>query len=103
MFEKKSQKGESKTTEESLGVFRPAKGTAKVIIGNGVTLKGDITEADEVDHDLTVLISIVAINLVINRINHQGQSGVRIVSLAHTATEVHDELDIIILLLCHKH
>ena len=29
-------------------VFRPAKGSAKVIIGNGVKFKGEITDADEV-------------------------------------------------------
>ena len=29
-------------------VFRPAKGNAKVIIGNGVSITGEIKKADEV-------------------------------------------------------
>ena len=42
MFEKKTQ-NEDKL--DSMGVFRPTKGSAKVIIGNGVKLKGEITDA----------------------------------------------------------
>ena len=38
-------------TKDDLGVFRPAKGSAKVIIGNGVKFKGEITDADEVQVD----------------------------------------------------
>ena len=37
--------------QNDLGVFRPAKGSAKVIIGNGVKFKGEITIADEVQVD----------------------------------------------------
>ena len=33
---------------EKVDVFRPAKGSAKVIIGNGVKFKGEITNADEI-------------------------------------------------------
>ena len=44
MFEKNKKNQDS--DDGSMGVFRPAKGSAKVIIGNGVTLKGDITQAD---------------------------------------------------------
>ena len=50
MFEKKSKSNETNTStsEDSYGVFRPAKGSAKVVIGNGVRIKGEITNADEV-------------------------------------------------------
>ena len=43
MFEKKLP-----VTNDKPDVFRPAKGSSKVIIGNGVKLKGEITDADEV-------------------------------------------------------
>ena len=51
MFEKKSIKEESVKTNDSLNVFRPTKGSAKVVIGNGVKIKGEITDADEVQID----------------------------------------------------
>ena len=51
MFEKKSIKEESVKTDDSLNVFRPTKGSAKVVIGNGVKIKGEITDADEVQID----------------------------------------------------
>ena len=51
MFEKKSTKEESVKTDDSLNVFRPTKGSAKVVIGNGVKMKGEITDADEVQID----------------------------------------------------
>ena len=43
MFEKKSN---NNSPEEDLGVFKPAKGTSKVIIGQGVKIKGEILNAD---------------------------------------------------------
>ena len=46
MFEKKLPSSNDKPD-----VFRPAKGSSKVIIGNGVKLKGEITDADEVQID----------------------------------------------------
>jgi len=62
MFEKKTQ-GEDKL--DSLGVFRPAKGSAKVIIGNGVKLKGEITDADEVQIDGNADITVNTDNLIV--------------------------------------
>ena len=46
MFDKKSD-----THTESASVFRPAKGSSKVIIGEGVFIKGEITNANEVQID----------------------------------------------------
>ena len=50
MFDKKKD-----STREELGekndVFRPAKGSSKVIIGEGVNIKGEITNAEEVQID----------------------------------------------------
>ena len=63
MFEKKSP--DSKNSEDKLGVFRPAKGSAKVIIGNGVKLKGEITDADEVQIDGNADITVSADNLIV--------------------------------------
>ena len=60
MFEKKSPSSNDKPD-----VFRPAKGSAKVIIGNGVKLKGDITDADEVQIDGTADITMSADNLIV--------------------------------------
>ena len=48
-----------------MGVFRPAKGSAKVIIGNGVTLKGDITQADEVQIDGNADVTMKTDNLIV--------------------------------------
>ena len=47
MFDKKKDNSEfeDKSTND---VFRPAKGDAKVVIGNGVTITGEIKKADEV-------------------------------------------------------
>ena len=39
------------TADEKNNVFRPAKGSSKVIIGEGVTIKGEITNAEEVQID----------------------------------------------------
>jgi cytoskeletal protein CcmA (bactofilin family) len=47
MFDKKNES----STIDSASVFRPAKGSSKVIIGEGVTLKGEITNANEVQID----------------------------------------------------
>ena len=47
MFEKKNESNTSTTTD----VFRPAKGSAKVVIGHGVTITGEIKKADEVQID----------------------------------------------------
>ena len=60
MFEKKPT-----TSNDQPDVFRPAKGSSKVIIGNGVKLKGDITDADEVQIDGTADITMSADNLIV--------------------------------------
>ncbi len=63
MFEKKTP--DSKYTDDKIDVFRPAKGSAKVIIGNGVKLKGEITDADEVQIDGIADITADMDNLVV--------------------------------------
>ena len=50
MFEKKSQNKIS--SDDNLGVFKPSKGSAKVIIGDGVKFKGEINDADEIQIDV---------------------------------------------------
>ena len=60
MFEKKSPNSNDKPD-----VFRPAKGSSKVIIGNGVKLKGEITDADEVQIDGSADITVSADNLIV--------------------------------------
>ena len=46
MFDKKND-----SSSETASVFRPAKGSSRVVIGEGVTLKGEITNANEVQID----------------------------------------------------
>ena len=65
MFEKKSTGEVSSDTDKSLGVFRPAKGSAKVIIGNGVKMKGEINSADEVQIDGEADVIMTTDNLVV--------------------------------------
>ena len=62
MFEKKSPTSDSK---DETDVFRPAKGSAKVIVGNGVKLKGEITDADEVQIDGSADVTVSADNLIV--------------------------------------
>ncbi len=63
MFEKNKKTQDS--DNGSMDVFRPAKGSAKVIIGNGVTLKGDITQADEVQIDGNADVTMKTDNLIV--------------------------------------
>ena len=63
MFEKKSP-GSSDNNDKT-DVFRPAKGSSKVIIGNGVTLKGEITDADEVQIDGNADVTVSTDNLIV--------------------------------------
>ena len=60
MFDKKNEK-QTITTD----VFRPAKGSAKVIIGNGVSLTGEIKKADEVQIDGEADVTMKTDNLVV--------------------------------------
>jgi len=62
MFEKKSN---NNSPEEDLGVFKPAKGTSKVIIGHGVKIKGEILNADEIQIDGSADITLNTDNLII--------------------------------------
>ena len=63
MFEKKNtEKSDSKINTD---VFRPAKGSAKVIIGNGVKIKGEITDADEIQIDGYADITVNTDNLIV--------------------------------------
>ena len=60
MFEKKPT-----TSNDQPDVFRPAKGSSKVIIGNGVKLKGEITDADEVQIDGSADVTVSTDNLIV--------------------------------------
>ena len=60
MFEKKED-----NTSSTADVFRPAKGSAKVIIGQGVTITGEIKKADEVQIDGEADIIMKTDNLVV--------------------------------------
>ena len=63
MFEKKPST--SNDQPDQTDVFSPAKGSSKVIIGNGVKLKGEITDADEVQIDGSADITVSADNLIV--------------------------------------
>ena len=65
MFEKKSSNDQLNTNEDSLSVFRPSKGSAKVVIGNGVKIKGEITDADEIQIDGHADVTMNTDNLVV--------------------------------------
>tara|TARA_B100001248_G_C27305286_1_gene419138 strand:+ start:364 stop:819 length:456 start_codon:yes stop_codon:yes gene_type:complete len=60
MFDKKEEN--STSTND---VFRPAKGSAKVVIGVGVTINGEIKKADEVQIDGEADVTMKTDNLVI--------------------------------------
>ncbi len=60
MFDKKDD-----NTNSTPDVFRPAKGSAKVVIGNGVKMTGSITDADEVQIDGSADITMNTDNLVV--------------------------------------
>ena len=64
MFDKKKDNSEfeDKSTND---VFRPAKGDAKVVIGNGVTITGEIKKADEVQIDGEADVTMRTDNIVI--------------------------------------
>ena len=64
MFDKKKDNSSSEKKNVS-DVFRPAKGNAKVIIGNGVFISGEIKKADEVQIDGEADVTMKTDNLVI--------------------------------------
>ena len=64
MFDKKKDNTLSEDKNIS-DVFRPAKGTAKVIVGNGVSITGEIKKADEVQIDGEADVTMKTDNIVI--------------------------------------
>tara|TARA_Y100000766_G_scaffold272376_1_gene272155 strand:+ start:315 stop:773 length:459 start_codon:yes stop_codon:yes gene_type:complete len=60
MFDKKNENVNSTTD-----VFRPSKGSAKVVIGHGVSIVGEIKKADEVQIDGEADITMKTDNLVV--------------------------------------
>ena len=58
-------------------VFRPAKGSAKVVIGHGVQINGEIKKADEVQIDGEADVTMKTDNLVV------GVTGIVKVILKH--------------------
>ena len=60
MFDKKEDNSNSVTD-----VFRPAKGSAKVVIGHGVVINGEIKKADEVQIDGEADVTVKTDNLVV--------------------------------------
>ena len=60
MFDKKNENNNT-----SPDVFRPAKGSAKVVIGHGVELSGEIKKADEVQIDGEADVTMKTDNLVV--------------------------------------
>ena len=63
MFDKFDKKDDN--TNSSLDVFRPAKGSAKVVIGHGVIINGEIKKADEVQIDGAADVNMKTDNLVV--------------------------------------
>ena len=63
MFNEKIDKTEELVSDSN--PFRPAKGSSKVIIGNGVKIKGEITDADEVQIDGQADITVNTTNLLV--------------------------------------
>ncbi len=63
MFDKKKEN--SSLEGKSNDVFRPAKGMAKVVIGDGVSITGEIKKADEVQIDGEADVTMKTDNVVI--------------------------------------
>ena len=61
MFDKKNENNTKSTPD----VFRPAKGSAKVVIGHGVSINGEIKKADEVQIDGEADVTMKTDNLVV--------------------------------------
>ena len=64
MFDKKKDNTEFEDKSRN-DVFRPAKGDAKVVIGNGVSITGEIKKADEVQIDGEADVTMKTDNVVI--------------------------------------
>jgi cytoskeletal protein CcmA (bactofilin family) len=61
----KNNDSQNNDSNNDLGVFRPSKGSAKVVIGNGVKFKGEITDADEVQVEGRADVTLNTDNLVV--------------------------------------
>ena len=64
MFDKSKDKN-SNEDKAVTDVFRPAKGSAKVLIGHGVSITGEIKKADEVQIDGEADVTMKTDNIVI--------------------------------------
>ena len=64
MFDKKKD-NTSNEEKNVTDVFRPSKGSAKVVIGNGVSITGEIKKADEVQIDGEADVTMKTDNIVI--------------------------------------
>ena len=64
MFDKKKDLSAGSVNDMNT-VFRPAKGSSKVVIGEGVNIKGEITNADDVQIDGTADITLKTSNLTV--------------------------------------
>ena len=64
MFDKKNNNNLNEEKNVS-DVFRPAKGSAKVVIGHGVSITGEIKKADEVQIDGEADVTMKTDNIVI--------------------------------------
>ena len=64
MFDKKNNNTLNEEKNAS-NVFRPAKGSAKVVIGHGVSITGEIKKADEVQIDGEADVTMKTDNIVI--------------------------------------
>ena len=64
MFDKKKDSIIGSESEIN-SVFRPTKGSSKVSIGEGVTIKGEITNADDVQIDGTADILLKTNNITV--------------------------------------
>tara|TARA_B100001123_G_scaffold344561_1_gene391618 strand:+ start:90 stop:554 length:465 start_codon:yes stop_codon:yes gene_type:complete len=63
MFEKKSKNDNS--TNNDLDVFKPSKGPRRVVVGEGVQFKGEITHADEVQVDGSADLILETDNMIV--------------------------------------
>tara|TARA_Y100000817_G_scaffold168461_1_gene131667 strand:+ start:143 stop:610 length:468 start_codon:yes stop_codon:yes gene_type:complete len=68
MFDKKNST--SNESSSATDVFRPAKGSAKVVIGHGVSINGEIKKADEVQIDGEADVTMKTDNLVVGATGH---------------------------------
>ena len=62
MFDKKKDTNQELVNEKN-NVYRPSKGSSKVVIGEGVNIKGEITNAEEVQIDGTADILLKTQNI----------------------------------------